>query len=67
MMDLTARRTGHRFTGVPVLGGIFGGEALNRVSKSTIVCAPGHSPLLSMGIKYGSLTHAGGHNAASNT
>ena len=33
MMDLTARRTGHRFIGVPVLGGIFGGEALNRVSS----------------------------------
>ena len=32
MMDLTARRTGHRFIGVPVLGGISGRETLNRVS-----------------------------------
>ena len=31
MMDLTAHRTGHRFIGLPVLGGIFGGEALNPV------------------------------------
>ena len=44
MMDLTARRTGHRFIGVPVLGVIFGGEALNPVfSHGTAVHEQWHA------------------------
>jgi hypothetical protein len=33
MMDLMAYRTGHRLINVAVLGGVFGGEALNAVSS----------------------------------
>ena len=33
MMDLMAYRTGHRLIDVAILGGIFGGEALNAVSS----------------------------------
>ena len=33
MMDLMAYRTGHRLINVAVLGGVFGGKALNPVSS----------------------------------